>query len=72
MSNAGRIDWLQMESEIRHALRQAAEGRLTKTAALITISEALGTHTGRGYDYGYIVHSSTGQMRLVSPHDRDI
>lgn len=51
-----QIDWLVMEQQIRDALRMAASGQWGSKFALVNISEALGTHTGRGYDYGYISH----------------
>ena len=44
-----KIDWLELEREIRTSLECAKAGDVTDRRALEMISDALGDHTGRGY-----------------------
>lgn len=45
-----KIDWLKLEKEIRQQLRTFREENQTPEDALEAISEAVGYHTGRGYE----------------------
>lgn len=46
-----KIDWLKMERQMRKVLRGVEQEKIQHLAALVALSNILGYHTGRGYEF---------------------
>ncbi|KKM90555.1 hypothetical protein LCGC14_1237500 [marine sediment metagenome] len=54
LNGPNKIDWLQMEKDIRIALRAWKAGLVDDLNCIYLVSNTLGHHTARGYEISYL------------------